>query len=308
MMLPPRGAPTGPLPAPVQHHVLECNTIRVPSYSQPSDSSQQPQRLFHTGHPLASNEGQSAPVSNDEDDMSTVYPNDSTTTASSSTASPTVHGGGVPPRPLEEAVVEVHNVCLAATQRYLESLRVNWELRQGREILTQPGLAGPTRRLRDRACARGSPYSLPRRRRRALSDNTGLELMRGLRGGGFTGDKEEEGGDGGTRGRRQQSGLPGCPIPAPTDSLLQNMSSICELIWRRACRDRDDVLGAEAAGVRKIGLLVECAEAVVLYDAAEWEGDPERGFYTACRAGRDFCQELGDLRGVGSVEDIERGE
>ena len=83
---------------------------------------------------------------------------------------------------LEEAVVEVHNTCLAATQRYLESLRMNWVLRHGHEILTHPGLAGPTRRLRDRACARGSPYSLPRRRRRALSDNSGLELMRGLRG------------------------------------------------------------------------------------------------------------------------------
>ncbi|KAG8164874.1 hypothetical protein KVR01_005149 [Diaporthe batatas] len=211
--------------------------------------------------------------------MSTVYPNDSSTTASSSTASPKAHAGGVSPRPLEEAIVEIHNICLAATQRHLESLSVNWELRQGNEILIQSGHAGPTRRLRDRACARDSPYPSPRRKRRALSENSGLEL----------GDQHMQ---------------PACPIPAPTNSLLQNTSHICELLWRRACRDRGDVLGAEAAALRRMGLLVGCAEAVVLYDASEWEGDPGKGFYAACRAGRDFCAELGDSRGAGRVEVI----
>lgn len=306
MTFPRRGAPTELLPVPVQQHTLESNTIRVPSYSQTSDSGQQPRHLIHAGHPLPSNkEGQPASVSDEEDDISTAYPYESTTMASPFTSSPTTHRGGVPPMPLEEAVVEVHNVCLAATQRYLESLRVNWMLRHGHEILTQPGLAGPTRRLRDRARARGSPYSLPPRRRRALSDNSGLELMRGLGGRDRRGDMEEVEGDG-TGGQRQQE--PACPVPVPTDSLLENTSCICELVWRRACRDREDVLGAEAAGARRMCLLVECAEAVVLYDAVEWEGDPEKGFYTACRAGRDFCRELGDLSGVARVEDIERGE
>lgn len=296
-IFPPRGDPTELLPFSVQRHVPESNTIRVPSYSQTSDSGQQPQHLIHAGHPLpSSGEGQPAVVSDEEDDISTAYPYESTTTASPSTASPVAHRGGMP---LEEAVVEVHNTCLAATQRYLESLRVNWMLRHGLEILTHPGLAGPTRRLRDRACARGSPYSLPRRRRRALSDNSGLELMRGLRG-------RDRTGEGDATGVRRQE--PACPVQAPTDSLLQNTSGICELVWRRACRDREDVLGAEAAGARRMCLLVECAEAVVLYDAAGWEGDPEKGFYTACRAGREFCRELGDLSGVARVESIERGE
>lgn len=232
--------------------------------------------------------------------MSTVYPNDSTTTASLSTTSPKAHAGGVPPRLLEQAVIEIHNICLAATQRYLESLRVNWELRKGNEILTHPGQAGPTRRLRDRACTRSSPYPSPRRRR-VLSDNSGLELMRSL-----LVDKGEESGTGSSQ--RQGGPQPGCPISAPTNSLLQNTSHICELVWRRACRDRGDVLGAEATGVRKMALLVGCVEAVVLYDAVEWEGDPEKGFYAACRAGRDFCRELGDLRGAVRVEGIHRGE
>lgn len=310
-MLPPRQAPTRTLPVPGQHDVSRCNTIRVPSNSDVSDEDQQPHGLTTAGRRLTANEkGESTPVSDDDDDAdSTVYPYDSTTAASSSTASRTAHGDGLPPMPLEEAVVEVHNTCLAATQRYLESLRINWELRHGRETLTPPpGLAGPTRRLRDRAGARGSPYSLLRRRSgRALSDNSGLEYMHGLRGGGDETDEEGGGGDVGTRGRRKQP-PPACPIPAPTDSLLQNTSRICELIWRQVRRDREDVLGAEAGGARRMALLVERAEVVVLYDAVEWNEDPERGFYTACRAGRDFCRELGDLRAVEKVKDIKRGE
>lgn len=304
LMLPPREAPTEPVQIPVQHHVLGLNTIRVPTNSDVSDVDQHPQglTLTTTGPLLTANEkGEPTSISDDDEDAnSIVYPYDSTSTASSSTVFRADHGD--PARRLEEAVVEVHNTCLAATQRYLESLRVNWELRHGREILTPPsGLAGPTRRIRDRAGARGSPYSLQRRRtRRALSDNSGLEYISGLRGG------EDAGEDGGTQSRRQQ--LQACPIPAPTDSLLQNTSRICELIWRRACRDREDVPGAEAGGARRVALLVECAAAVVLYDANEWDGDPERGFYTTCRAGRDLCRELGDLRGVEGVDGIERGD
>lgn len=299
-MLPPREAPTEPVQSPVRHHVHGHNTIRVPSDSDMSEAGQQPQGLTTAGPFLTANEkGEPTSVSeDDDDDNSTMYPYDSTSTASSSTVR-AAHGD--PARCLEEAVVEVHNTCLAATQRYLESLRVNWELRHGREISTNPsGLAGPTRRIRDRAAARGSPYSLPRRRTgRALSDNSGLEYMRGLRGGE----------DGGIQCcRRHQPLAPACPIPAPTDSLLQNTSRICELVWRRARRDREDVLGAEAGGARRIALLVGCAEAVVLCDAAEWHGDPEGGFYAACRAGRDLCSELGDLRGAERVDGIERGE
>lgn len=300
-------------PVPDQYHVPGRNTIRVPSNSDVSDADQQPQGLTTAERRLTTNEkGELTPDSDDDDDVnSTVYPSDSTTTASSSTAYGVNQNGGAPPRSLEEAVVEVHNTCLAATQRCLESLRINWELRHGHEIMTPPGLAGPTRRLRDRAGARGSPYSLPRRRTgRALSENSGLEHMRGLQGGGDDAGEEEEeveeGGDAKKQGRRHPP--PACPIPAPTDSLLQNTSRICELVWRRARRDREDVLGAEAGGARRVALLVGCAEAVVLYDAAEWDGDPERGFYTACRAGREFCRELGDSLGVERVDGIERGE
>lgn len=306
----PRGTPAGP---PVRDHVPGRNTIRVPSNSGVSDADQQPYRLATAGSRLAANENvEASPVSDDGDDeTSTVYPHDGTTTrTSSSTASGAAHGGGALPRPLEDAVVEVHNTCLAATQRYLESLRINWELRHGREILTPPGLAGPTRRLRDRAGARGSPYSysLPQRRAgRALSENSGLESVRGLRGGGDAGEEEVEEGRGARSQRRRQQ-PPACPIPAPTDSLLQNTSRICELVWRRARRDREDVLSAEAGGARRMALLVGCAEAVVLYDAAEWDRDPERGFYTACRAGREFCRELGDSLGVERVDGIEKGE
>lgn len=307
VVLRPQGAPTCHHPAPVQHHVPACRTIRVPSTSDVSDTDQQRQGASTSRRPLATN-GEGEPTSSSDDDgggyaSSTVYPYDSTSTASFSAASRAAHS--IPPRPLEEAVVEVHNTCLAATQRYLESLRVNWELRKGREILTAAGLAGPTRRLRDRAPARVTPYPLDTRRtRRALSDNTGLEYLYGLpKGSEGTGEEV----DGGSRDRRWPP-TPACPIPAPTGSLLQNASRICELIWRRARRDREDVLGAEAGGARSMALLVGSAEAVVICDAAEWEGDPEGGFHKACRAGRDLCWVLGDMRGIERVEDIERGE
>lgn len=306
-VLRPQGAPTCHPPAPVQHHVPACRTIRVPSSSDVSDDDQQRQGPSTARRPLATNEeGEPTSFSDDDGgcyDSSTVYPYDSSSTASLSAAPRAAHS--IPPRPLEEAVVEVHNTCLAATQRYLESLRVNWELRQGREILTAAGLAGPTRRLRDRACARGSPYPLDTRRtRRALSDNSGLEYVHGLR---REGDGTGEEVDGGTRDRRPPPS-PACPIPAPTGSLLQNASRICELIWRRARRDREDVLGAEAGAARSMALLVGSAEAVVLCDAAEWEGDPKGAFDTACRAGRDLCWVLGDMRGIERVEGIERGD
>lgn len=306
VILPPRGAPVGPLPITAQHPVLGGNTIRAPSNSDASDAGQQPQGLAAVGRSLTTNENDqstSVPSSDDDDANSTVYPYDSTSVASSSAASRAAGGGGISHGLLEAAIVEVHNTCLASTQRYLESLRVNWELRHGRETLPPPGLAGPTRRLYDRGGARGSPYSLLRRNRRALSKNSGLEYMRGMRRGN---DKDDEGKEGRIRGRQLQP--PACPIPPPTDSLLQNTSRICELIWRRARRDCDDVLGAEVFGTRHMGLLVECAEAVVLHDAAEWEVDPQKSFFTACQAGRKFCRKLGDLRGVGRVESIERGE
>lgn len=306
VMPPPREAPTRALPVPVQHFVSRHNTIRVPSNSDVSDGDQQPRGLTTAGRRLtASGNGEPTPVSDVDDDAgSTIYPYDSTT-ASSSISSRTAHGKGALPISLEEAVVEVHNTCLAATQRYLDSLRINWELRHGREILPPPsGLAGPLRRLRDRTCARGSPYPLLRRRSgRALSDNSGLEYMRGLRPGGGA---DEEGEDGGSQSRRLHS--PACPIPTPTDSLLQNTSRICELVWRRARRDREDVLGAEAGGARRVALLVERAEAVVLCGADEWDEDPEGRFYAAWRAGRDFCRELGDSSAVERVDRIKRGE
>lgn len=304
VMLPPRGPPSGPPPVPIQYPVLRGNTIRVPSCSETSDADQQPPGPATTRRPLVANEsGEIASTIDDDDADSTVYPGDSTSKASSSTASRPARGG-VPIRPLEDAALEVHNICLTATQRYLESLRVNWELRHGHEMMTPLGLAGPTRRLRDRVGERGSPYAIPRRRRRALSDNSGLEHMRG-------GSSEchhcappmvFRNGEAGVRSPQHA-----CPVPAPTDSLLQNTSHICELIWRRGCRDRQDVMGAEAGAARSIGLLVESSETVVLYDADEWERDPRRGFYMACEAGRNLCRELGDSEGGERVDGIERG-
>jgi hypothetical protein len=199
-------------------------------------------------------------------------------------------------RHLEEGAAEVHDTCLAATQRYLEALRVNWELRHGRDVFAVPLGGGPARRHRDRAWACGSPYVRADPWRRAVSENGVLGCISGF------GPHDDD--DGRIIDVADDVQSRDNHIPRPTDSLLQNTSYICDLIWRRALRDRGDVLGAETCGCRDMGFLLECAETVVLYDAGEWERDPERGFQMICEAGGNFCRDLKDAEGMERVNGI----
>ncbi|ROW11079.1 hypothetical protein VMCG_01450 [Cytospora schulzeri] len=268
-MLPACGAPT--TTHPLNSPAAKPRNYHVPSEDEETSDVSTKGGSSKTAHSaaVASKPDKVISVLSDNDGNSTVYPNDSVSTPSCTTL-PSLPGSDSlysdVKRHLEEGVVEVHNVCLAVTQRYLEALRVNWELRHGRDVAVPLG-GGPARRHRDRAGERGSPY--PRAggpwRHAVSEDGGGLE---------------------------------------PTDSLLQNTSYICDLIWRRALRDRDDVLGAETGGCRDMGFLFECAETVVLYDAGEWEREPQRGFGRICQAGRDLCQELKDVKGVEVVNGI----
>lgn len=300
--LPTRGAPTtqDPLqpPRPWVH--------RVPSENEEAFDSSTKGGSPRPAHPtpIAGDLNEVIPIpadnNDDHDRESTVYPHDSVSILSNVASSSHSGSGECLPslgRFLEDGVVEVHNVCLAATQRYLETRRVNWELRHGCGVTVLPPGGDPVRRNRDRAGERGSPYPRAGSWKRAASEHGSLGHIRGscIYDDNFSvNDTTND-----SQGRSKDK------IPKPTSSLLQNTSYICNLMWRRAQRDREDVPGAEICACRNMGFLSECAETIVLHDAGEWERDPERGFKKVCQAGRDLCRELEDAEGMERVDDVE---
>lgn len=298
-MLPARGAPALPPP---HFPAIEPRTYQVPSENGEASDASTKGASSETAHSaaLADNIEENITNSSGNDGNSTIYPDESVSAPPLATLpslpDSSSFSSDATARHLEEGAAEVHDTCLAATQRYLEALRVNWELRHGRNVFAVPLRGGPARRHRDRAWERGSPYVRAGPWRRAVSENGILGCIRGF------GPHDENGGriidvadDNQSRDNH---------IPTPTDSLLQNTSYICDLIWRRALRDRGDVLGSEICGFRDIGVLLECAETVAFYDAKEWARDPERGFQMICEAGQIFCRDLKDAEGMERVNDI----
>lgn len=300
--LPLRGIPLFPaLPHPP---ATRTRTYHVPSGSEVASEASIHCGPFKTAdaHPVDGIRDAAIAFPSDDEDDSTIYPHDSASTSSSVRLPGLFNSHGCfssVTRYLEEGVVEVHDVCLGATQRYLGALRVNWELRHGRGVAGPVG-AGPIRRRRVPAGERGSPYLRATRRHRAASEDGG---RRGLHGHGFDDDVHDDVVDAadGCQSRRVRVNR----IPRATNSLLQNTSYICDLIWRRALRDREDVLAAETCGCRNMGFLFDCAETIILYDAREWAKDPKGSFEMVCQAGRDLCRELKDLDGIERVNDIE---
>lgn len=95
------------------------------------------------------------------------------------------------------------------------------------------------------------------------------------------------------------------------------------MLWRRAWRDRLDVLGAERAAVDTMGRLLEWAETVVLVDAGSGpveEQDVNGGrdgkaedvevltLAKAAQAGKNLCSWLGDVEGALEIEAFEMDE
>lgn len=229
---------------------------------------------------------------------------------------------------LADDVVEVHDVCLLATQRYLDVLRINWSLRHGRER-SAPGRAGiigqravsnkilKTKKERapvsnnHRATRMSTSASYGQRRQRSggggsegcdLDAPEALERLASLDDG--TGKQPRPHSDERQRtssrlGSRHSANN---PIPRSTDSLLQNIHRICELIWRRARRDRADVLGAEVQGCRDMQVLQECGETIVLYNRVDFEQDPDGCFARVLEAGKEVCRQLRDWEALRIME------
>lgn len=266
----------------------------------------------------------------------TVYPEDSQSAAGALPAPPAPSAEGTifaqVRRDLADEILAVHDVCLAATQRYLGALRANWALRNG-EAVEQPAGGGEERHRAVAAVAaaaaaagagagaesRWTPYDrgAPRRRARRDADEEvdgGEDHDHQQRGSDDDDDEEEQHAERHRqnhrhhrRRRRHQPKRDKNPIPAPTTSLLHNVHHICGLLWRRAQRDRDDVPGAEAGGCRAMARLHECAERVVVLHraadlaAAAAAADPGRCWRRVVGAGRILCRELGDEEGLGRL-------
>lgn len=220
-------------------------------------------------------------------------------------------------------IVEVHDVCLLASQRYLENLRANWDLRNGEPISTAGTGAGRRRRpaasdhkaradAAPRHVARWSPYPLrPLHRRRAQSESDlqacgPMVFPTDLLDDDHHDDRyhhhNEQTDHNSLRERRN-------PIPLPTTSLLHNVHHISALIWRRAQRDRDDVPGAEASGCRAMARMHERVERVVLHRREDLVRDPEGCWRRVVEAGKALCRELGDGEGFALLErwDVDDG-
>lgn len=270
------------------------NTFRVPSDSEPGHVGGRlgSPHLSIFPDDLEAEEGAcsiSSSILGEGED--TIYPEDSVSATSRTGARP----NAVPVRSLVDHVVEIHDICLAATQRHLNNLRVNWDLRLGRPVVgvEEHSLGGRPARGHDRGHGdRRAPYaSVLGSHRRALSESH-IEHM-------TMGNKREHCRD--VRYRHPDFALQN-PIPKCTNSLLENIRHICHLIWRRAQRDREDVLGAELKACREMGFLHECGEMIVLYNTVDAERDPQDCWHRIVTAGRGICQALGDLDGMRLME------
>jgi hypothetical protein len=90
-------------------------------------------------------------------------------------------------------------------------------------------------------------------------------------------------------------------VPEATDSLLSNISSICQMIWSRSQRDRLHVLGTERMAVENMGCLLEWGETIVLGDIDEWNMSDEAAVRRFITAGQNLCAWLGDDEGVATI-------
>lgn len=230
--------------------------------------------------------------------VSTVHPDDSISTVAHSPALGMNNANFLPGmrRDFADDVVAIHDICLAATQRHLETLHANWDLRNGAKVCPT---AGPDRgHGRGHAGARGrwSPYAPPARRRRRARSDTDLHTLASNR----NGDQAQH--HHAAPHQTEQN-----PIPLPTNSLLQNIHHVCSIIWRRSQRDREDVLGAEVNACRDMGFFHQCAETIVLYNTTNYDNDPDGCLERVLEAGKGICRELRDCEGMRLLERAEVG-
>lgn len=150
-----------------------------------------------------------------------------------------------------EAVAAVHDSCLAATKRYLAAHAINHHVRT-RSV--------PARILQRSHRRRVSPYGVPSSRssRSRTSQHADPSFMASAGVG-------NPGADSSVFGNQNNPGHYSDSVPPrPTNCLLQNVSAVCNMIWRQSQRDRTEVPGTERIALRNMTCLFEWAETIVL--------------------------------------------
>ncbi|KAI1373602.1 hypothetical protein F4677DRAFT_211622 [Hypoxylon crocopeplum] len=92
------------------------------------------------------------------------------------------------------------------------------------------------------------------------------------------------------------------PIPPSTNSLLKNVSSVCNMLWTVSQRDRLDVLNVERMAVDNMSHLLCWAETVALGDYDEWRLADEEALWQVLEAGRNLCAWLGVPDGIQAMD------
>ncbi|RYP23959.1 hypothetical protein DL765_000845 [Monosporascus sp. GIB2] len=93
-------------------------------------------------------------------------------------------------------------------------------------------------------------------------------------------------------------------IPDPSDSLLQNVSNICTMLWANSQRSRLEVLNVERLAVEDMGNLLGWAETVALGDYDEWRAG-EDAFWCVFETGTKLCTWLGVADGIQAMAMLE---
>ncbi|KAI1137056.1 hypothetical protein F5Y05DRAFT_95841 [Hypoxylon sp. FL0543] len=94
-------------------------------------------------------------------------------------------------------------------------------------------------------------------------------------------------------------------IPQSSNSLLNNISTICSMLWAGSQRDRLDVLNVERSAVENMGRILCWAETVALGDYDEWTMADEEALRQVLKAGRSLCHWLQVPDGVQEMDALE---
>ncbi|KAM0329938.1 hypothetical protein ACHAQA_004105 [Verticillium albo-atrum] len=171
------------------------------------------------------------------------------------------------------AASEVHDICLLATQAYLQERRVNRRLRGGR----------PRRKTQHRSRDRPqAPVDVSPRDTRWAPYVKGEPPGPGIR-------------------HRRRSSASTASV-APTRSLLANVSKISTALWKQAQRDRLHVPNSERMALDNMGQLLEWAETVMRGEGEDGQDEVERNLLKVLTAGRNLCAWLGDEVGMEMIE------
>jgi hypothetical protein len=164
------------------------------------------------------------------------------------------------------AVGATHDICLQATKAYLSSHHANHQARAC-GASDMPSHASPSRET-DAENKRSAPEAGPA--------------------------------SAGQAPRVYRSG-----IPDASDSLLQNISGICNMLWMGSQRDRLLVLGVERIAVDNMARLLAWGETVALGDYDEWTLAEENALGRVLDAGRSLCAWLGVQESMRDMKTLE---